>query len=247
MRNIKVLTVRFFSVVLIFFLFSDKLVSQLSYENYEADVIEAFIESNSGYVSLIAYKLPFRGENYKFYGTLSYHIYGRAYVGCKVHNTIVEAYHLSEQNCKGAYFKMLKSSRRKAGKLIPNHNRKNGKYIDFMVPLVKKGIPLKHYYRTGLLRTFIRFDKSGRSKFNKDINVDFENMARYIINLDNAAHIYGLRIRKIIFNRFLLDELYSCLSGAELKARDIYFAKYLSEKVNRKYDDLFYVEFTEIK
>ena len=246
MKIFKELASRVLFVVLLSFLFSGKLISQLSYENYEADVIETFIESNSGYVSLIAYKLPFRGENYKFYGTLSYHICGRAYAGCKVHNAVVEAYHLSEQNCKGAFFKILKSSRRKDGKLIPNHNRKNGKYIDFMAPMVKKGKPLKYYYRTGLLRLFIRFDKNGRSKLNKDIMIDFESMAQYIINLENAAYIYGLRIKKIIFNRFLLDDLYASPSGAELKAKDIYFAKYLSEKVNRKYDDLFYVEFTEI-
>ncbi len=242
MRNFKD-PAMIFSVVMFSLLFNGKLESQLSYESYEP---ETFIKSNNDYVSLIAYKLPFRGENYKFYGTLSYHIYGRAYVGCKVHNTVVEAYHLSEQNCKGANFKMLKSSKRKAGKILPFHNRKNGKFVVFMTPLVKKGIPLKYYYRTGLFRPFIRFDKRGRSKLNKDITIDFERLARYIINLDNAAQIYGLKIKKIVLNRFLLDDLYTCPSGAELEARGIYFPKFLSEKVNKMYDDLFYVEFGEI-
>ena len=247
MRNFKELVSKVLFAVLLSFLFAGKLISQLSCENYEPVVIETFNESNSGYVSLIAYKLPFRGKNYKFYGTLSYHIYGRAYAGCKVHNAIVESYHFSELNCKDANFRILKSSRRKDGKIIPDHSRKNGYSVNFMTPLLKKNTALKYYYRTGLLRIFIRFDKNGRSKLNTDIIIDFENTARYIINLDKAAHIYGLRIKKIIFNRFLLDDLFASASGAELKARDIYFAKYLSSKVNRKYDDLFYVEFAELK
>ncbi len=222
MRKFKDLTALIFSLVLFSLFFNAELKSQLSYETYKPEI---FIKSNNEYVSLIAYKLPFRGENYKFYGTLSYHISGRAYVACKVHNTIVEAYHLSEQNCKWAYFKLLKGSKRKAGKLLPFHNRKNGKYIEFMTPLEKKGIPLKYYYRTGLFRSLIQFDKTGRSTLNKDIRLDFERLARYIINLDNAAHMYGLRIKKIIFNRFLLKELYASPSGAELKARDLYFPK----------------------
>ena len=244
MKKFRELAAQVFTAVLLSFLFSGNILSQLS---YNPDEPEIFIESNNSYVSIIAYKLPFRGENYKFYGTLSYHIYGRAYTGCKVHNTIVEAFHFSEQNCKGANFKILKSSRRKAGKIIPDHCQKNGHSVNFMTPLLKKNTALKYYYRTGLFRMFIRFDKNGRSKLNNNIIIDFENTAQYIINLDKAAHIYGLRIKKIIFNRFLLDDLFTCASGAELKSRDIYFAKYLSDKVNRKYDDLFYVEFAEKK
>jgi len=231
-------------VLLFSFIFQGQILSQLSYQSVDPDIYD---KSDNEYVSLIAYKLPFRGENYKFYGTLSYHIYGRAFVGCKVHNTVIEAYHLSEQTCIETSFKILKSSRRKNGRIIKNHSKKNGHHIIFMTPMLKKKKPIKHYYRTGIFRVFKRFDKSGNSKQNKKVEIDFENMAKHIINLDVSAKMYGLRIKKIIFNRFFLDELYSCPSGQKLKERDIYFAKFLSEKVNRKYDDLFYVEFVDIK
>lgn len=195
------------------------------------------------YRSLIAYKLPFRGENYKFYGNVSYHILGTAYADCKVHNAIVESFKISEENCSEVNFKILKGTRRRAGRLLPYVERKNGFNADFMSPMLKEGIPLKYYYRTGLLRRFIKFDSNGNSRANKKISLDFDAMAQYIINLDNASHFYGLKIKRIVFNRHYIKLLYKSKSGEELKRRDIYFAKYLSRKVNKKYDDLFHVDF----
>jgi len=215
--------------------------SQLSYHSNEP----VFNLQSELYVSNIAYKLPFRGENYKFYGTLSYHIYGKAYASCDVHNAIVEAFNLCDRSECDAKFKILKSSRRKNGKLLPLHSKKNGRYTDFMTPLLKNGEPIKAYYRTGLFRFFTYYNTDGVLKSNDKVEIDFENMALFIINLDNASEMYGLRIKKIIFNRFLLDELFSTSLGEELKSRDIYFAKFLSDKVNRKYDDIFYVEFAD--
>lgn len=224
----------------ILLLISTKGFTQLSYQSNEP-VFN--IVSKEKYVSDIAYKLPFRGENYKFYGTLSYHIYGKAYTSCDVHNTVVEAFHLCERTKCEANFKILKSSRRKNGRVISSNSKKNGRYTDFMTPLLKKGEPVKFYYRTGLFRFFLNYDDGGIQRTNKKIEIDFENLALFFIYLDDASGMYGLKIKKVIFNRFLLDELFSTSLGEELKSRNIYFAKFLSDKVNRKYDDLFYVEF----
>lgn len=205
--------------------------------------LEKFKLEENSYRSLIAYKLPFRGENYKFYGTLSYHVFGKAYADCKVHNAIVESFKISENNCSEAHFKILKGTKRRSEKLLPYVERKNGFNADFMVPMKKKGNAMKFYYRTGLFRLFIKFDSEGFSKSNKNINIDFDNLCQYIINLDNAASLYNLKIKRIVFNRHYLKKLYASKAGKELKTKNLYFAKYLSRKVNRKYDDLFHVDF----
>ena len=223
-----------------FFVFPFFAFSRLGYFPVE---IESFENEEEAFRSFIAYKLPYRGENYKFYGTLSYHVFGKAYTDCKVHNAIVESFKISETNCSNAYFKILKGTKRHAGKLLPYVEKKNGLNADFMTPLKKKTVPVKFYYRTGLFRAFISFDSEGFSKNNKNICIDFENLAQYIINLDDAANLYGLKIKRVVFNKRFLKKLYSCSSGKELKKRDIYFAKYLNRKVNRKYDDLFHVDF----
>ena len=193
--------------------------------------------------SLIAYKIPFRGDNYKFYGTITYHVFEKAYADCNVHNAIVESFKVSENNCPETHFKILKASKRRSGKLLPYVEKKSGFNADFMTPMKKNGKEMKFYYRTGLFGHFKNFDSEGFSKSNKKINLDFDSMAQYIINLENSANLYGLRIKRIVFNRHYLKKLYASKSGEELKKKNIYFAKYLSRKVNRKYDDLFHVDF----
>ncbi len=214
--------------------------SQLS---FLALYVDDFSTTEEEYISNTAYKIPFRGENYKFYGTLSYHVFGKAYAEWKVHNAIIESFKLSENNCSNVHFKILKSTSRSSGKLLPYVERKNGYNADFICPILKNDVPVKYYYRTRLLRFFIRYNSKGQSKRNKKIKIDFDAMTQYIINLDDASKLYGLRIKRVVFDRRLLKQLYNSKSGKELKKREIYFAKYLSKKVNRKYDDLFHVDF----
>jgi hypothetical protein len=226
------------SVVIILFT-SLSLQAQLSYKSIEV----GNYYDNETYVSSIAYKLPYRGENYKFYGTLNYHIFGNAFANCNVHNTVVEAFYFCDQSGSEAYYKIARGSGKMKGRVVPLHSKKSGNSIIFMTPQLKNDHALKYYFRTGLFRVFRKYDKSGVSEKNQTLKIDFENTALLILQLDNAAKIYGLEIKKVIINRYFLDELYLTSSGQELKMRDIYFAKYLSKKVNRKYDDLFYIEF----
>jgi hypothetical protein len=214
--------------------------AQLSYNRNE--VIHYKPDVNN-YFSTIAYKIPFRGDNYKFYGTLSYHIFGRAFASRQVHNTLVEAFRMSETDCPDVEFKMLKSSGKRFGRIIPDHKNKNGFYAVFMTPLSVGNTPMQHYFVSGVMRMFVVYDQNGKCNLNERIEIDFESTAEHLLNLDNAAKMYGLRLKKVILSRFLLDDLYKSESGKQLLERDIYFPKYLSRKLNRKYDDLYYVEF----
>ncbi len=226
-------------LLLIIFLFFPGF-SQLSYNRPE---VMHYKPAAGNAFSRIAYKIPFRGENYKFYGTISYHIYGRAFAGKQVHNAMVEAFQLSESDCPGVHFKLLKCSGKKDGLIVPEDEKKNGFYAIFMTPLKMCNHPMKNYFITGIGRFFVNYDQFGKCTATENVVIDFESTAEHLINLDDAAAMYGLRIKKVIISRFLQDELFETDNGEKLKQRDIYFPKYLSKKINKKFDDLFYVEF----
>jgi len=196
-------------------------------------------------ISDIAYKLPYRGENYKFYGTLKFHIYGNAFVNNGVYNTFIEAQHLSKYNLPKMHIRIFKSSGKNFGYLNQNKSSVSGNRIVFMTPMTKNGQAVKYYYRTGIFRMFYRFDASGNTK-TKHLNIDFDSLAQYLINLDDAAHFFGLKIETVTVKREFIKTLYNTSSGKELKCRDIRFIKYLSRKMNKKYEELFLVVFEAI-
>jgi hypothetical protein len=224
-----------------FIFFRLSIFAQLGFNPVNTDYSE---EKLLNFESNIAYKLPYRGNNYKFYGTISYHVFGKAYAEHRVHNTIVEAFKISEHAGSKANFKIYKTGGRKNGFLIPLSKNKNGYHAVFMTPLKKNNTPVKYYYRSGFLRVLRKFDHTGYYKYNKNICIDYDNMALFLLNLNEASKQYGLKIQRIIFNKRYIKNLFSTIYGDELKQADLYFAKYLSKKVNRKYDDLFYIDFS---
>ncbi len=197
-------------------------------------------------ISDIAYKLPYRGDNYKFYGTFSFHVFGRAFVNNKVYNSFTEAQHLSKQNLANVQIRILKCSGKKFGRLNPYNSKICGNQIVFMTPMKKKGKPLRFYYRTGLFRRFFRFSKNGTAKNFSSLSVDFETTAKYLINLDDAARFYGMQIKAVTIKHSFIKCLYETNYGKELKKRKIRFVKYLSRKINRRYEELFLVEFEKV-
>ncbi len=197
-------------------------------------------------ISNIAYKLPYRGENYKFYGTLKFHIFGKAFVNNKVYNSFIEAQHLSEQNLNSAIIRLFKASGKKYGYLNPHKESVCGNRLVFLCPMKKKEKPLMFYYRTGLFRYFYRFNSSGTSK-NSRLSIDFETLARYLLNLEDAANFFGLQIRSVTIKRSFIKALLKTSSGNAIASANIRFIKYLSSKMNRKYEELFLVEFEKLK
>ena len=230
-----------FKNILFFIVFSvflsDYISAQLCYNR------EILDRPNISVISNIAYKLPYRGDNYKFYGTLSFHILGRAFVNNKVYNTFIETQHMTKQNMSDVQIRLLKSSEKNHGYLNPHKPDVCGNRIVFLLPMKRKGKPVKFYYRTGLFRCFYSFKKSGNAKRNSKLCIDFEATAQYLLNSDDAAHFYGMRIKSVIIKRCFIKELYNTSSGEELKKRNIRFVKYLSRKMNRKYEALFLIEF----
>ncbi|NPA67213.1 MAG: hypothetical protein GXO50_01240 [Chlorobi bacterium] len=215
---------------------SNILSGQLNFEPEEK------IEINKGYVSNTAYKLPYRGDNYKFYGTVSFHIYGRAFVNNKVYNTFTEAQHFCKYNIPEHQIRILKASAKKNGRFKKQDPKYGGNIVVFMTPMLKGKKPVKFYYRTGLLRFLYTFDENGFSK-NKKLKIDFDATAKLILNIDDAAKIFGTKIKSVTIKKRFIKNLYKSKHGEELKKRKIRFKKYLSKKMNRKYEKLFLTEF----
>ncbi len=231
--------IRFFCYFLIYSILS-ALVANNSFGQLRYYKPERINETSR--ISNIAYKLPYRGENYKFYGTLKFHISGKAFVNNKVYNSFTEAQHLTEKYIPGFYIRLLRASGKKQGRLNPYKSEICGNRLVYMCPMKKQDRRIKYYWRTGLFRFFYHFNSSGISGNNK-LSVDFETLAHYLLILDEAAGFYGLRIKSVTIKRRFIKALYQTPSGNALQNRDIRFVKYLSRKKNRRYEELFLVEF----
>lgn len=187
------------------------------------------------------YLLPFSGKNFKCYSLLSYYILDREYVNSRVYYTVIETYKELDKYYDRDFIYM-EAAREKGGRLYPHRTHQNGLSIDFMTPLVKEGKP-KYYNALGVLRYALNFDDKGKLKQDEDVQIDFNVMAHQILILDKNARKNGLKIRKVILNIDLKDELYDTEYGKKLKASGIYFARNLTPQLNKLHDDHFHVDF----
>ena len=194
-----------------------------------------------------AYKLPYKGENFKFFSPFSYYILGRAYMNSAVCKTVTEAYKMCENDCPGKQFRIMECSKKKGGKAFPHITHQNGLCVDFMTPLKKKGKQHKFYDKIGIWRYLMDFNSQGKANINKNIEIDFNTMAQHIINLDIVARKNGLRIRKVIFKINLKDDLFKSEIGKKLKKKNIYFVNKLTKRIDNLHDDHYHIDFTVLK
>lgn len=190
-------------------------------------------------------KLPYKGENYKYFSKLSYYILNRAYVNAKVYNTVLEAYKTCEATCPNVYFRVMECSRRHGGKIVPHRTHQNGLSVDFMIPLKKGGKQYGLYDKMGEWHYLLNADENGN--VTKSVEIDFETLAKHILALDDAARKNGLMVKKVILKINLKDDLFKTESGKKLKQRGIYFVMNLSKTIDNLHDDHYHVDFEEIK
>lgn len=207
------------------------------------------VSTSTGTVSMgqlkNAYKLSYKGDNYKFYSRFVYYVLGRSYLHSTVHKIVNETYkQLAKQN-KGYTYRIMDCSSKKGGKLFPHHTHQNGTSIDFMTPLLKKGKSYTFFDKIGILRYALEFDTQGKCTLNKNIQIDFNAVAQHIIMLDKIAQKNSYRIKKVILETNLKDELFATRYGSELKRRNIYFVKSLPRSINRLHDDHYHIDFVK--
>lgn len=195
-------------------------------------------------------RLPFRGENFRFFNFISY-VKGNCFLHDKVKKSILDAYKACETTCPGVQFSTGEGSKKYGGVYVLNHRtHQNGTSIDLQLVFNKDG---KQYNPLSLLNAYgYGLDTDNKGTINqsipvnfypKHIVIDFETNARYLLALDDACRKNGIKIRIIILKVELKPELFATPSGKKLLARHIHFANVLPEMVNRAHDDHFHVDF----
>ncbi|MEN8156441.1 MAG: hypothetical protein ABFS10_05795 [Bacteroidota bacterium] len=200
--------------------------------------------ANGGLVN--GFKVPYKGENYKFFSLFDYYVLGRCYLHSDIHGIILKTYEILEDEYPGYRFRLMECSKRKGGRSFPHRTHQNGTSIDFMTPLRRGGETTTRYNRVGLWRYLIDFDEEGRHGRNPEISIDFDLAALHILTLEKVARENGYRIRKVIFETNLKDEIYNSRYGSELLDSNIYFVRSLPENINKLHDDHYHVDFVKL-
>lgn len=86
-------------------------------------------------------RFPYSGENYKYFSSLSYLLFNRAWVHQDVLDCSLEAYQTCQQTCPDTRFLLMECSEKDGGRLWPHRTHQNGTSIDFGTPLIKNGDP----------------------------------------------------------------------------------------------------------
>jgi penicillin-insensitive murein endopeptidase len=192
-------------------------------------------------------RFPKKGDNYKYFSKVTYFINGRAWVHSKVCSSVLEAYDACKQSMPNRNFMIMECSLKKGGKMLPHRTHQNGTSIDFAVPLKKNNKPYHGDQWKGIWHYGMRFNENGECKGNKKVSIDFEDMAKHILELEKAARKRKMYIKKVLLKINLKDEFFKTPSGVKVKKKKIYFAKYLPPFIDNVHDDHYHIDFGFIK
>jgi penicillin-insensitive murein DD-endopeptidase len=115
-----------------------------------------------------------------------------------------------------------------------------------MSPLLKNGISCTDFNSIGLPHYLLDFDDNGIYKDDSTYSIDFNLMAKHLLELNTQAQKNGLKIEKVILKIALKDNLFATEYGQKLKASGVYFATNLSELIDNLHDDHYHVDFAII-
>jgi penicillin-insensitive murein DD-endopeptidase len=191
------------------------------------------------------YKMPYSGANFRFFSAFDYYILGRCYVHSSVYDILIESYEELEEIYPDYTFRIMECSKKKGGRPFPHRTHQNGTSVDFMTPLKKEGEVIKRYDRIGMWRYLMDFDENGKWELNDKVAIDFDKTAKHILILNKVARKHGYKIKKVILETNLKDEIFSSKYGKELKRSGIYFVRHLPEKINKLHDDHYHIDFEE--
>ncbi len=193
-----------------------------------------------------AYIIPFKGDNFKYFSLFDYYILGRCYVNSSVHKIVIESYAELEKVYPDYTFKIMECSNKKGGRPFPHRTHQNGLSIDFMTPLKKGDKTIIRFDKIGMWRYLMEFDSNGKYRRNKDIEIDFDKMAKHILALEKTSRKNGYKIKKVILETNLKDEIYKSKYGKKLRKSKIYFVKSLPERINKLHDDHYHIDFQKL-
>lgn len=189
--------------------------------------------------------LPFSGPNYTYFDTNSY-LGGRAFMHSTVAEIVSNTYNeLLHQNPTRQY-RLMECSNEHGGKIYPHRTHQNGLSVDFMMPLQRNNSPYYDLDDIGGPHYVLDFDKEGRYTKDSTISIDFNVAAEHILLLEQEARKKGFRIKKVIFNTDLKDELFASPNGERLKNSGIYITRNLEPVINLLHDDHYHIDFQPV-
>ncbi len=185
---------------------------------------------------------PFKGPNFVYFDSTSY-LEKHAFVHEKVYQAVLNTYQQFEQLLPSFEFGLMECSNEHGGKIWPHRTHQNGLSVDFMSPLLKNGISTTDFNAFGLPHYLMDFDENGVYTEDPNYRIDFNLMARHLLELNEQARKNGLKIEKVILKIALKDELFATEYGRKLKSSGIYFATKLSVLIDSLHDDHYHVDF----
>ena len=186
--------------------------------------------------------IPFKGHNFTYFDAQSY-LNGRAFLNDKVLTTVLNTYKEFEILLPQRMFYVMECSNQEGGELFPHRTHQNGLSVDFMMPLIKDGLPFYGLDTLGAEHYFLEFDEYGRYKKDESVSIDFNLVAQHILILNKLANLLNVSIVKVIINIDLKDELFVTPFGKILKESDIYIVQKLSPLINSLHDDHYHIDF----
>ncbi|HZV71176.1 MAG TPA: hypothetical protein VFG10_16595 [Saprospiraceae bacterium] len=187
--------------------------------------------------------IPYKGINFHYFSPFSYYILNNGFMNSSVYATVTDAYKTCETTCPGKKFTLMECTGKHGGRMLIHWTHQNGTSVDFMVPVIRGDESGNWIDRLGMLHYLIKFNEQGQFSLGHKTVIDFETIARHILAIDDAAQQHGLRIRKILFNTNLHDELFSTPSGKILAERHLRFIPHLSDLINMVHDDHYHIDF----
>lgn len=188
-------------------------------------------------------RFPKKGNNFKYFSKYTYFVKSRAWVHKNVADATLEAYATCKKTMPTRKFMIMECSNKKGGNMWPHRTHQNGTSIDFATPLKKNNKPYHGDQWRGIWHYAMNFDEKGRFKMNKKISIDFEAMAKHILELDKAARKRKMYVKKVLLKINLKDDFYKTPSGKLVRKKGIYFAKYLQPIIDNQHDDHYHVDF----
>lgn len=182
-------------------------------------------------------QLPPQGDNFVAYSVLGVEL-GRTYVHNLVHQAVLDAYANVRKTMPDKTHVYGETGFAHGGPMRPHRTHQAGLSVDFMVPVLNdanRSVPLPstpmNKFGYGL-----EFDEQGRIP---GFRIDFDAMTEHLYQISIAAHQHGLTIERVIFDRRLMERLFSRPRGEELR-RTMPFMK---ERPWIRHDEHYHIDF----
>lgn len=183
-------------------------------------------------------RLPPQGDNFLAYSTMGVEL-GRTHVHSLVHQVVLSAYTNVRKTMPDKTYVYGETGFAHGGRIRPHRTHQAGLSVDFMVPVLddaNRSVPLpstlKNKFGYGL-----EFDEQGHIP---GFRIDFDAIAEHLYQISLAARQHGIAIERVIFDRELMEKLFSSSPRGDDLRRTMPFMK---KRPWVRHDDHYHIDF----